>query len=206
MRWWLGAIPPILGIRVSVRGRPTPGPVLLTAPHLSWLDIPVLGGTGEGVFLSKEEVRHWPIIGWLAARSGTLFIGRGRRESMEQAMTSIADVLDQGGQVLVFPEGTTTSGTLRRFKGRLLEAAIHAGAPIQPVMLRYPHPDGTHPLVPFVGDTGLVEHIWALSAATKVEAEVAYLAPIPATNRTSNELARAAESAVRQALGQEQAA
>lgn len=73
-------------------------------------------------------------------------------------------------------------------------------------MLRYPHPDGTHPLVPFVGDTGLVEHIWALSAATKVEAEVAYLAPIPATNRTSNELARAAESAVRQALGQEQAA
>lgn len=206
VRWWLGAIPAILGIRVSVQGHPGPGPVLLTAPHLSWLDIPVLGGANECVFLSKEEVRHWPLIGWLAVRAGTLFIGRGRRESMEQAVEGIAQVLEQGGQVLVFPEGTTTSGTLRRFKGRLLQAAIDTGTPVQPVMLRYPHPGGTHPQVPFVGDAGLVEHIWALSAASGVEADVAYLQPIPAANHTPRELARAAEYAVRLALGQEQAA
>lgn len=206
VRWWLATIPTILGIRVAVHGHPEPGPVLLTAPHLSWLDIPVLGGASECVFLSKDEVRHWPLIGWLAARAGTLFIGRGRRESMEQAVTRITRVLGEGGRVLVFPEGTTTSGTLRRFKGRLLQAAIDAGAPVQPVMLRYPHAGGTHPVVPFVGDTGLVEHIWALSAASGVEAEVAYLQAIPAANRTPAELARAAEHAVRLALGQEQAA
>ncbi len=206
VRWWLSVIPAILGIRISVHGRPGPGPVLLTAPHLSWLDIPVLGGVGECVFLSKEEVRHWPLIGWLAARSGTLFIGRGRRESMEEAVKNLSGVLDQGGQVLVFPEGTTTSGTLRRFKGRLLQAAIDSGTPVQPVMLRYPHTDGTHPLVPFVGDAALVEHIWALSAASGVEAEVVYLQPITTANRTPGELARAAEYAVRLALGQERAA
>lgn len=200
VQWWLGAIATVLGVRVTVAGEPGPGPVLMTSPHLSWLDIAVLGGADECVFLSKEEVRRWPVVGWLAARAGTLFISRGLRHSMEAAVADIATVLGRGRRVVIFPEGTTTDGTLRRFKGRLLQAAIDAGVPVQPVMLRYPGNGGTHPQVPFVGDTSLVEHIWELSAARGVRAEVAYLAPIPAAGHTPRELTRHAERAVREAL------
>lgn len=202
VRWWLGAICTILGVRVTVRGTAGPGPVLMTAPHLSWLDIPVLGGASECVFLSKAEVREWPVVGWLAARAGTLFISRGARHSMEQAVADMADALKRGRQVVLFPEGTTTRGELRRFKGRLLQAASDAGTPVQPVMLRYPAAGGTHPAVPFVGDTTLVENIWGLAGARGVVAEVAYLEPIRPRGETPAQLARAAEAAVREALGQ----
>jgi len=202
VRWWLGTVGVILGVKVTVHGRPLPGPVLMTAPHLSWLDIAVLGGAEECVFLSKAEVRRWPVVGWLAARAGTLFIHRGRRHSMEQAVADIADALGRGHRVVVFPEGTTTSGTLRRFKGRMLQAAADTGAPIQPVMLRYPHAGGTHLQVPFVGDADLVGHVWALSAQSGIRAEIAYLDPITDVGHKPNELAREAEQAVRQALGQ----
>ena len=79
--WWHKRVADILGVTVTVAGhRPVP-PALLASNHVSWLDIVVLGGLTHTDFLSKYEVRGWPVIGWLSARAGTLFIRRGSGEA-----------------------------------------------------------------------------------------------------------------------------
>ena len=79
--WWHNRLADILGLTVTVAGhRPAP-PALLASNHVSWLDVIVLGGLTHTDFLSKDEVRRWPLVGWLAARSGTLFIRRGNGET-----------------------------------------------------------------------------------------------------------------------------
>ena len=62
VRWWLARVPRIAGVRVHVRGVPAPGPVLTVSNHVSWLDIPVLGGLASVGFLSKEEFAG-PLLG-----------------------------------------------------------------------------------------------------------------------------------------------
>ena len=71
----------LIGMDYRVTGRPMEGQGAVVANHVSWLDIVVLGALTHTDFLSKAEVRRWPLIGWLAARSGTLFIQRGNGEA-----------------------------------------------------------------------------------------------------------------------------
>jgi 1-acyl-sn-glycerol-3-phosphate acyltransferase len=165
-RWWHRRLARILGIRVTVVGAPPQRPVVFAATHLSWADIPVLGSAADCAFLSKDEVRDWPVVGWLSARAGTLFIRRGDRRSATETIDTLTAALAAGRQVMLFPEGTTTRGEVRRFKGRLLQAAVTAGVPVQPVALSYPAPEGgTHPLVPFVDDMGFMAHLLELMAS-----------------------------------------
>jgi lyso-ornithine lipid O-acyltransferase len=79
-RWYRRALE-IIGVEVSCRSAPVPGPALVVANHVSWLDIPVLGSVLDVRFLSKAEVARWPLIGLLARRNGTLFIRRGEHHT-----------------------------------------------------------------------------------------------------------------------------
>ncbi|MDT9120827.1 lysophospholipid acyltransferase family protein, partial [Escherichia coli] len=85
----------IVGGRVTTYGRPVTSGGLLASNHVSWLDIPLLGGQTEITFLSKSEVKNWPVIGWLADRAGTLFIERGKRDGAKGASEQIAEHLEQ---------------------------------------------------------------------------------------------------------------
>lgn len=118
VRWWHQRLCRILGLRVTVRGD-IRAPALLVANHVSWLDIPVLGAQGRVGFLSKAEVRRWPIIGWMAAVAGTLFIERGANRFAE-AIAAVRARIAAGSAVVVFAEGTTSAGAgVRRFLPRL---------------------------------------------------------------------------------------
>lgn len=148
-----------LGFQVNLRGAIPEETVLLVSNHISWSDIPVLGGVVPLRFLSKAEVRSWPVIGWLAEQAGTLFIRRGGGQT-KAIRNQIAETLRKGESVLVFPEGTTTLGiTVLPFHSRLLTAAIDAEVPIQPISIGYRrgrHPD---PLAPFIGDDQFERHL-----------------------------------------------
>jgi len=147
--------------------------------HISWVDIPVLATQQPLHFLSKAEVRKWPFIGWFAQRVGTLFIQRGAAGAASKSLGEITHCLEQGGNVAIFPEGTTTDGaSIRTFHGRLLQAAIDARTKIQPIAICYPHENGSNPYVRYVGEMSFMDSLLGLTQAKNVDVELHYLQPI----------------------------
>ncbi len=176
-----------LGIPLAVHGQPpVRGPLLLVANHLSWLDILVLHAARHCRFVSKSEVHHWPLIGTLAGGAGTLFIERERRRDAMRVVHHMAESLRAGDIVAIFPEGTTTDGReLLPFHANLIQAAVSAQAPVQPVGLRFVDAasgqDSTAPL--YIGDDTLVGSIWRTLAGPPFVAVVRFGEPQHAEGR-----------------------
>jgi 1-acyl-sn-glycerol-3-phosphate acyltransferase len=173
--WWHERLLHILAVQVEQTGHLPQAPALLVSNHVSWLDIPVLGSLTHSNFLSKDEVRRWPVIGWLSAACGTMFIRRGAGEAGTISQ-QIAAHLESDGLLTLFPEGTTTDGSeVRPFFPRLFSAAIETGAPVVPVALRY-HIDGRlDPLAPYVGDQTLLENLWGIIRRPRTRVLVSYM-------------------------------
>ncbi len=176
--WWHGRLAGILRLQITTSGYRPQAPALVVANHVSWLDIIVLGHLTPTAFLSKDEVRRWPVIGWLAARSGTLFIrrGGGQASAISQA---IGDRLARDGLLTLFPEGTTTNGRdVRPFFSRLFSAAIETGTPIVPTSLRY-HVDGEHdPVAPYIDNQSLGENLVGLLRRSSNQVHVHFADPV----------------------------
>jgi 1-acyl-sn-glycerol-3-phosphate acyltransferase len=168
----------VLGIPLHVQGEaPARGPVLLVANHISWPDIPVMHAARHCRFVSKSDVKHWPLIGTLATGGGTLYIEREKRRDAMRVVHHMADSLKAGDIVAVFPEGTTGDGeTLLPFHGNLIQAAISANVPVQPVALRFvdrvtgKNSDG--PL--YLGDDSLLQSLWRTLAGRPFVAHVRF--------------------------------
>ena len=170
-------------IDLQVIGQPPAhGPVLLVANHISWLDILVLHAAGYCRFVSKAQVRHWPIIGPLATGAGTLYIERESRRDALRVIHHMGQALARGEVVGVFPEGTTSDGSgVLPFHSNLLQAALSAGAPALPVGLRFVDAaSGQSSRAPiYVGDDSLVGSLWKTLTAPPLRAIVHYGQPQP---------------------------
>lgn len=184
---WASGMLVRMGITLQVQGQvPAQGPVLLVANHVSWLDILVIHAARHCRFISKASVRHWPLIGRLATGAGTLYIERESRRDAMRVVHATAEALRAGDIVAVFPEGTTGDGrTLLPFHGNLIQAAISADAPVQPVALGYVDaPQGTPSLAPtWIGDETLLRSVWRVLAASHLQARVVFGAPEHAKGR-----------------------
>ncbi len=205
IRCWSVRVLAILHVRLSIKGRApdiSAAGVMFVANHISWLDIYLLDAVCPARFVAKAEVRAWPVIGWLAVKIGTLFIERARRHDTARAGREVVDALRQGDCVAVFPEGTTSNGTLLRpFHASLLQSAINSGARLWPVAVRYVHRDGTANLSPaYVDDMNFGDSLFRILNEPETEAEITYLAPIPVQGRSRRELAALAERAIASAL------
>lgn len=204
IRVWSQQLLGILGVRLEVRGAPVEsGNTLLVSNHISWVDIFVYLALRPLRFVSKAEVREWPLAGWLVSQAGTLFLERGKRSDAVRVNRHIGDVLAAGGRVGFFPEGTTSDGTvLKHFHASLLEPAVLAASTVQPAAVRYRTPDGGYCRAPaYDGDITLPQTLRAMAAEPGIVAEVIFLDPIPAAGRSRRELARLSEAAIRRALG-----
>ena len=166
-----------LGIELEARGKPRAGPVLLTANHVSWLDILAIDAVQPVRFVSKADVRHWPVLGWMVACGGTLFIERERKRDAMRVVHQVARALQAGETVAVFPEGTTSDGTsLLLFHANLLQAAIATETPVQAVALRY-H-DVHQPVslaAAYIGETTLAQSLWRVAMADGLRVSVVML-------------------------------
>lgn len=205
IRRWSVRVLAILHVRLSVRGEVpdlSAADVMFVANHISWLDIYLLDAVCPVRFVAKAEVRAWPVIGWLAEKIGTLFIERARRHDTARAGREVVDALRQGDCVAVFPEGTTSNGTLLRpFHASLLQSAITSEARLWPVAIRYVHRDGTANLSPaYVDNMSFADSLFRILDEPDLAAEITYLEPFPAHGRSRRELAALAEKAIANAL------
>ena len=88
IRSWCRETLEILSIRLTVQGDLPPAnvmSVLFIANHVSWLDILAINAFRRTRFVAKSEVRRWPVIGWLAARTGTIFFRRASPREVARA-------------------------------------------------------------------------------------------------------------------------
>lgn len=180
VRWWSIELLRVMGIACEVQGHFKPGAKLIVANHVSWLDIMAIHGTcPEARFVSKADVQGWPLIGRLVEAGGTLYIQREKRRDALRVAHQMAEALQAGQTVAVFPEGTTGDGhALLPFHANLLQSAIATEAAVQPVALRYA--DRHHAVSPaaeFVGETTLAQSLWRLACADDLRVRVTVLPP-----------------------------
>lgn len=167
----------VVGVEISLQGA-VPAEGLLVSNHLSYLDILVLGSITPIVFVSKSEVRHWPVLGWLAHQSGTLFIQRGKRSDVARINAQTARVLDSGVLLVLFPEGTSSDGReVLPFKSSLLEPVVGRHHALAVAHLRYRVEDGNAGEdVCYWGDMTFGTHLLNLLALRRIRASVSFAA------------------------------
>jgi 1-acyl-sn-glycerol-3-phosphate acyltransferase len=175
---------------------------LVVSNHISWLDIFVINALHPCRFVAKAEIRAWPVLGWLVAQAGTVFIARGSRRDLRHIFKGLVDALGQGQRVAFFPEGTTASqGRLLPFHANLFEAAIDARVPVQPYALAYVDArGGWHAAVDYTGEVTFVDSILRILQGEPVVARLQCLAPIASDGAHRRELSAQAHAAIGSAL------
>jgi 1-acyl-sn-glycerol-3-phosphate acyltransferase len=173
---WAMQLLRIWGIDLEVRGKPvTLGPALLVCNHISWLDILVIHATRHCRFVSKSELRDWPVLGTLATGGGTLYIERAQRKDAMRMVKDMAKSLREGDVLAVFPEGTTGDGIgMLSFHANLIQSAIEAEAPIQPLALQFVNAKTNEISMAarYIDDDTLLDSVWSTLNARGLKAVV----------------------------------
>ena len=184
---WAATLLVRAGVRLQVQGQPpVKGPVLIASNHISWLDIPMMHAARHCRFISKSDVKGWPIIGTLATAAGTLYIQRSSRRDAVRLVGAMEEAFKRREILAVFPEGTTGDGReLLAFHSNLLEAAVQCDVPVQPVGLSFV--DGRTGTISYaatyVGDETLLGSIWRVLSSEQLQAVVHYGEPETAEGR-----------------------
>lgn len=178
---WSARLLACLGVRLHADALEMPTAAVLVCNHVSWLDIFVINALTQTHFVCKDEVRHWPVIGWLVERSGTLFIERGNRAAAARTAQMLGETIRAGDRVAFFPEGTTTDGhSLLPFKTALFQSAVDSAAPVIPLTLRYRDGRGTPSrAAAYDGDISFWECLRTIARAPDLRAHVQQLEPLP---------------------------
>lgn len=182
----------LIGLNLIARGEmASPGPVLFVSNHTSYLDISVFGALIPGSFVAKREVAAWPLFGLLAKLQRTVFVDRGERRQVHAQRSEMASRLERGGNLILFPEGTSDDGAhMRPFKSALLSAAdipVNGRMPlVQPVSIAYTRLDGMpmgralRPFYAWYGDMSLAPHLWRVLGLGVATVEVDFHKPVTA--------------------------
>jgi len=163
----------ILGLGFKCVG-PVPDSGLLVTNHLSYLDIIMLAALRPCVFVSKKEVRSWPIFGTCAQLGGTIFVDRSRRCHVAGVSNQIGEVLGEGLLIVLFPEGTSSDGAeVLPFKSALIEPALRLGCPVAAAAIGYRIEKGSvADEICFVKEMSLLPHLLNVFAMPSIRAEL----------------------------------
>jgi 1-acyl-sn-glycerol-3-phosphate acyltransferase len=207
VRRWSAKLVALCRVRVEIEYAPgvqMAPRALIVANHVSWLDIFVINALQPCRFVAKSDIRDWPLIGWLCAKSGTIFISRGKLRDVRRIYQGLVASLKAGERVAFFPEGTTAAqGAILPFHANLFEAAIEAQVPIQPYAVRYVDEQGQlHGAVDFIGEMSFAESMLTILKAPPIVARLVLLPTIPTDYEPHRrELADAAHASIADTLG-----
>jgi lyso-ornithine lipid O-acyltransferase len=167
-----------LGVQITMVGRyPERGAVI--SNHLSYLDIVVFAALHPCVFVSKLEIKDWPVVGWMTTMAGTVYVERGHGGSALRAKGRMQSAMEAGLPVVFFPEGTTSNGEqILKFHSGLLGQMLDVGAPVTAAYLRYSLGEGNGERVKveddvcYWGDRSMWPHVFRLLGLKNIRAEV----------------------------------
>lgn len=186
----------IFNIKVKVEGDIATGHVIYAGNHVSYMDIPVLGSFLKATFISKAEVKSWPLFGWLATIAETIFIKRTRNAAQE-CIDEIGKMLDRNRSLILFPEGTSSNGKdILPFKSSLFELFLNDHLKnrlaIQPFTISITETNGKTPetqndrdLYAWHGDMDFGPHMWKMALEKGVKVTVTFHAPLAASHYTN---------------------
>lgn len=178
LTFWGRAVAFCLSIKIKVVGEKPEPPFFLVSNHLSYVDIIVLFATLKTTFVAKEEVRKWPVLGFISQTIGILFIKRTVKRDVKRVNNHIAKAIKQGHGVTVFPEGTTSPGEkVLRFRASLLEIPASQGLPVSYCALHYKSPHSPRPAfltVAWWGSHSLATHMFELAKTHGIKATITF--------------------------------
>jgi 1-acyl-sn-glycerol-3-phosphate acyltransferase len=202
IRLWSAGLLRVFGMRTRRFGTPLPGAALFVANHVSWIDITLLHSQRVVGFVAKAEISKWPLIGWLAARGGTIYHHRGDNESLHGVMHQMVQRLEQGQAVGVFPEGRTTDGQrIGVFHARIFQPAVLAGVPAQPVALKYGAQGSAQTTVAFQKGEHFLGNFLRLLGEPARAAEVHFLEPVATSDEGRRRMAETCRERIVAAMG-----
>jgi 1-acyl-sn-glycerol-3-phosphate acyltransferase len=180
---WARTMCSVLGIRVVKTGAAMESGGFTVCNHMSYLDVFAVGSDRPSAFLSNNEVKGWPVVGWLASLGGTVFVNRKSKRAALDAMREIEQKIDAGIAVIIFPEGTTSDGrSVKAFKSAFFKIPAGMNIPVAPVSIRYA-PDMQDELV-WHGGMKLAPHFWKIMGFRRIEAVVHFSSPISGSSDT----------------------
>ena len=203
--WWSRKLVRILGVELRVEGPSSEAGergAMVSANHVSWLDVFLVSSVRPTRFIAKSEVREWPVAGWIAERAGTLFVRRARRRDTARINEIVQAALADGDCVGLFPEGTTTMGDrLLKFHSSLFEPAVANAAHVHPLAIRYEHADGSLCRAAAYDDLTFMQSLSLIARQRGVVARLMFTERIEAEDTTRRDLARAAQDRIASLLG-----
>jgi len=205
IRFWCKRLLSIFEISVEVTGLESnlvnQKKYLMVANHISWMDIIVIQSIKPCIFVAKSDVASWPLFGWVAQMTGTIFIKRDKISDIKKALKKMKRRLIKRS-VCIFPEGTSTNGRyLLPFKSNLFQSSIDTQKSILPLCLRYEQKNIYTDKTAFVDDMSLLDSIIKIKQEKDIRVVVEILQPIrPRYNR--KELASYTQEIVRKNLSQ----
>jgi 1-acyl-sn-glycerol-3-phosphate acyltransferase len=205
MQRWSVALLKILNVEMHARGQFLPHHAvgqLIVANHISWLDVFVINANTPARFVAKAEVGAWPLLGWLVRRSGTLFIRREFRRDTARTTHVVTSCLHGGEPVAVFPQGTSTDGTQPvHFHSAMVQAAIDAGATVQPLSISYHDGEGRSlPQVAFTGEMTFMASLWQIVCLPRIHVNAIYLEELQCDDMNRRQIAKCAQAGVNAVL------
>jgi 1-acyl-sn-glycerol-3-phosphate acyltransferase len=186
----------VLKVEITTRGSiPLKG--LLVSNHLGYLDIFVLSAVAPAVFIARSDVKRWPILGWFAILAGTLFVRRAKRSEVARLNREVAQALDTGALVVLFPEDARSDDRhALRFRSSLLEPVVRLDHPLSATSIRYTLPAGeAGEEACYSGGVTFTPHLLKLLAKSRIRATVSFVRLEPGPN-SRKELARSLHSQV----------
>jgi 1-acyl-sn-glycerol-3-phosphate acyltransferase len=177
---WCRRFVSAIGVSVEVIGEPPAGGAVVSN-HLSYLDILLYSAVRPFVMVAKSEVRGWPLLGWLTAQAGTVYVERGGSPATYPAVNyAMAAAYRTGLPVLFFPEGTTTDASeVLPFRRGLFHSVLHCHVPLRTAALRYSlgESNGDATVADDVcwwGDALLAPHVARLLGLSGLKAQVRF--------------------------------
>ncbi len=177
-RAWARGTALICGMRITREGIAPHPPFVLVSNHLSYMDIVLLSTQLDAFFVSKAEVAHWPVIGFLARQVNTIFVDRTNHADIPQVLELIEGALHDGAGIVFFPEGTSSDGSnVLRFKSSLFDVPLRLGYPVHAAALRYEAHEDWPPASQSIcwwGDMTFADHLYRLLQMPSFHAHVVF--------------------------------